>query len=80
MKAYVNHEVHVDFDNGEILYAYEDYGWKYEAIQRPEDIDKFYCVELEDVQYLHYLKQLPMSQNQYIVDMAYLAGGFVDEV
>lgn len=79
MKAYMNHEVNVDFDNGEILYAYEDHGWKYEAMQRLEDIDKFYAVELEDQEYLHYLKQLPLSQNQYIIDMTYLTGGFVDE-
>ena len=28
MKAYMNHEVAVDFDNGEILFAHDHHGWK----------------------------------------------------
>lgn len=59
MKAYMNHEVAVDFDNGEILFAHDHHGWKYEAIQRPEEQEKFYVVDLEDQQYLNYLKELP---------------------
>lgn len=79
MKAYMNHEVAVDFDNGEILFAHDHHGWKYEAIQRPEEQEKFYVVDLEDQQYLNYLKELPQTQNQYIIDLAYLSGGLVDE-
>lgn len=79
MKAYMNHEVAVDFDNGEILFAHDHHGWKYEAIQRPEEQEKFYVVDLEDQQYLNYLKELPQTQNQYIIDLAYLSGCFVDE-
>lgn len=79
MKAYMNHEVAVDFDNGEILFAHDHHGWKYEAIQRPEEQEKFYVVDLEDQQYLNYLKELPQTQNQYIIDLAYLSGGFIDE-
>lgn len=79
MKAYMNHEVAVDFDNGEILFAHDHHGWKYEAIQRPEEQEKFYVVDLEDQQYLNYLKELPQTQNQYMIDLAYLSGCFVDE-
>ena len=76
MKAYMHQEVDVDFEEGQMLYAYYDQKWIYEARDLPLVKDKFPRLELTDKEFV---RNLSKSSREFIIDLEYLRGGFIDE-
>lgn len=72
MKAYINKEVVVDFDQDEMLYAHNGI---YEARVLPPVKDKFPTLTITDK---GNLETIPQSFRQFIIDLAYLKGGIVE--
>lgn len=72
MKAYINKEVIVDFDQDEMLYAHDGI---YKARALPPVKDKFPTLTITDK---GNLETIPQSFRQFIIDLAYLKGGYVE--
>ena len=72
MKAYINKEVVVDFDQDEMLYAHNGI---YEARALPPVKDKFPTLTITDK---GNLETIPQGSHQFIIDLAYLKGGIVE--
>lgn len=72
MKAYINKEVVVDFDQDEMLYTHDGI---YEARALPPVKDKFPTLTITDK---GNLETIPQSFRQFIIDLAYLKGGIVE--
>lgn len=72
MKAYINKEVIVDFDQDEMLYAHDGI---YEARALPPVKEKFPTLVITDK---GNLETIPQGSHQFIIDLAYLKGGYVE--
>ncbi len=72
MKAYINKEVVVDFDQDEMLYAHNGI---YEARALPPVKEKFPTLVITDK---GNLETIPQGSHQFIIDLAYLKGGYVE--
>ena len=70
MKAYINKEVIVDFDQDEMLYAHDGI---YEARALPPVKEKFPTLVITDK---GNLETIPQGSHQFIIDLAYLKGGY----
>lgn len=79
VEQYRQNKIQVDFAKEEMIYAYYDHHWIYEARPRPAFIEKFFAIEFTDSNLVHTLANLPASSETLAVDLCYLYGGFYKE-
>lgn len=73
VKAYINQEIDVRFEEDEIINAFQDNNqWTYEPLCLPEQINKFTPVEIEDEKILQQITLAPSNHHGLIVDLVYL--------
>lgn len=73
IKAYINKEIDVRFEEDEIISAFQNNNqWTYEPLCLPEQINKFSPVEIEDENILQQISLAPRNHRGLIVDLVYL--------
>lgn len=70
LKAYVQNEIDVNFEQDEIIFAHEENdNWKYEAMSKPDIVDKYYPVELEDKSIFDELNKQQKTEQCLYIDL-----------